>query len=236
MDPNSTNVSTSQKIKDLKILSFNVEGLNSILMDPNFTQLTLDHDICLLVETMRKDDTKLNLEGFWDDSLVRPKCEKIGRNSGGITVLVKSVLRKGIKVVHKSEGILWLRLDKIFFNFEEDLYICAVYIAPMNSKNAIAKRTDYFNDLTVTANKYMSMGNVLLAGDFNSRVGSEGHDDDDDDDLSFISQMLPFPEPTCEIPRGSSCDQVVNQNGRKLIQLCQSMNLKIGNGRCQGNY
>ena len=48
--------------------------------------------------------------------------------------------------------------------------------------------------------------------------------------------MLPVPEPTNEIPRGSSCDQVVNPNGRKLIQFCQSMNLKIGNGRCPGNY
>ena len=234
MDPHSINVSTSQKLKDLKILSFNVEGLDSILMDPEFTQLTLDHHICLLVETMRKDDTKLNLEGFWDDSLVRSKCEKIGRYSGGITVLVKSVLRKGIKVVHKSEGILWLRLDRKFFHFEEDLYICAVYIAPVNSTNAIAKRTDYFNDLTVTTNKYMNMGNVLLAGDFNSRVGSEDHDDDQD--LSFISHMLPVPEPTSEIPRGSSCDQVINPNGRKLIHFCQSMNLKIGNGRCPGNY
>ena len=57
MDPHSINVSTSQKLIDLKILSFNVEGLDSILMDPEFNQLILDHDICLLVETMHEDDT-----------------------------------------------------------------------------------------------------------------------------------------------------------------------------------
>jgi hypothetical protein len=35
--------------------------------------------------------------------------------------------------VTSSENRLWLKLDKTFFSFEKDLYICACYIPPVNS-------------------------------------------------------------------------------------------------------
>ena len=126
--------------RNLKLLSFNVEGLDSMLLDPNFLDMINKHDICILTETMRKDDSKLNLNGFWDFSLVRPKEEKAGRYSGGITILVKSPLRKGIKIAHSSEGIVWLRLFQNEFKMKNDLFICAAYIPPQNAnKNLFAK-------------------------------------------------------------------------------------------------
>ena len=233
MGRNPTSATTSQKLHSLNILSFNVEGLDSMLSDPGFTQLIQRHDICILSETMRMSDSKLNLENFWDDSQVRPKHEKKGRPSGGVTVLVKTPLRSGIKVVYKSEGLVWIQLDKYFFDFDEDLYICAVYIAPQSSDNVVAKRTDYFNDLLVTTNRYMDLGNVLLAGDFNSRVGNDIIEDDIE--LPFLSHMLPDPTPLSNLPQRTSCDQVINQHGKKLTQLCNSLNLKIANGRCPGD-
>jgi exonuclease III len=229
MARNPTDGTTSQKLHSLNILSFNVEGLDSMLLDPGFTQLIQRHDICILSETMRMSDSKLNIENFWDDSQVRPKSEKKGRPSGGVTVLVKTPLRSGIKVVYKSEGLVWIRHNKYFFDFDEDLYICAVYIAPQSSDNVIAKRTDYFNDLLVTTNRYMDLGNVLLAGDFNSRVGNDIIEDDIE--LPFLSHMLPDPIPLSNLPQRTSCDQVINQHGKKLTQLCNSLNLKIANGR-----
>ena len=119
--------------RNLKLLSFNVEGLDSILLDPNFLDMINKHDICILTETMRKDDSKLNLNGFWDFSLVRPKEKKAGRYSGGITILVKSPLRKGIKIAHSSEGFVWLRLFQNMFKMKNDLFICAGYIPPQNA-------------------------------------------------------------------------------------------------------
>ena len=109
--------------RNLKLLSFNVEGLDSMLLDPNFLDMINKYDICILTETMRKDDSKLNLNGFWDFSLVRPKEKKAGRFSGGITILVKSPLRKGIKIAHSSEGIVWLRLFQNMFMMKNDLFI-----------------------------------------------------------------------------------------------------------------
>ena len=69
-------------MENLRMLSFNVEGLDSILLDPSFMELINRHDICILTEIMKKDDSKLNLENFWDFSLVRTKEKGPGRYSG----------------------------------------------------------------------------------------------------------------------------------------------------------
>ena len=103
-------------MENLRMLSFNVEGLDSILLDPSFMELINRHDICILTETMKKDDSKLNLENFWDFHLVRTKEKGPGRYSGGVTILLKSHLRKGIKIAHSSEGFVWLKLSKDFFH------------------------------------------------------------------------------------------------------------------------
>ena len=76
-------------MNNLKILSFNVEGLNSELKDPNFLDLLYNHDICVLTETWKGDDSKLGIPNLWDFSIVRQKHKKAGRNSGGVTVLCK---------------------------------------------------------------------------------------------------------------------------------------------------
>ncbi len=69
----------------IKLLSFNIEGLASGLEDPKFLDLMYKHDICVLCETWRKDDSKINLPEWWDFSVVRPKAKKLGRFSGGIS-------------------------------------------------------------------------------------------------------------------------------------------------------
>ena len=112
----------------LKLLSFNVEGLTSELEDPSFVNLLYQHDICLLNETWKSDESKIELPGLWDFSLVRPKTKKAGRHSGGVTVLCKEGIRKGVKVSHHSEGFIWLKLDQVFFNLDNPLFICASYI------------------------------------------------------------------------------------------------------------
>ena len=99
---------TNRKSNDFKVLSFNVEGLNSELDNPNFVDLLYKHDICLLNETWRGVDTKINLPRLWDFSLIRPKKKKFGRCSGGITIFCKEDIRSGIKVVQSEEGFVWL--------------------------------------------------------------------------------------------------------------------------------
>ena len=89
-----------------------------------------EHDICLLNDTWKKDDSKVGLLGFWDFSLVRNKTTKRGRPSGGITVFWKNEIRKGIKIVSHNEGFIWLKLDNKFVQLPNPLFIGASYIPP----------------------------------------------------------------------------------------------------------
>ena len=149
---------------NINLFSFNVEGLDSILLDPSFITMIQKHDICLLTETMRGDDSKLDIPGFWDYSLIRPKGKKAGRHSGGITVLVKERLRSGIKIAHSSEGFLWSKLDKSFSSLSKNLFICFTYIPPHNTSKELLVKTDYFHDLMTLANKFLGLGDILIRG------------------------------------------------------------------------
>jgi hypothetical protein len=55
------------------------------------------------------------------------KKKKSRRHSGGIIVYYKKTISRGVTYLNygsKSENRLWLKLDKSFFDFEHDLYVC----------------------------------------------------------------------------------------------------------------
>ena len=64
----------------------------------------------------------------------RTKNKKTKRHSGGITVLVRKEIRKGVKFFSSSSTrFVWCKLDKHFFNLEKDVDVCSAYIPPVNS-------------------------------------------------------------------------------------------------------
>ena len=90
----------------LKLFSFNVEGLKPKLEDPNFLETIQDYDISILTETWKNDPSKINIEGFWDYSQIRPKHKNAIRHSGGISILVRYNIRPGLKLIENAEGFL----------------------------------------------------------------------------------------------------------------------------------
>ena len=221
--------------ENLKLLSFNVEGLDSMLCDPSFLTLIEAHDICFLLETMKRDDSKLNLDGFWDHSLVRKKCKKAGRYSGGITVLVKSHLRGGVKVVHSTEGFLWIRLSKTFFHLPRDLYMCGGYIPPYNTSKEILAKTDYFHEFLKLTNQFMELGNVVITGDLNSRIGCTDNPTPSSANIPILEDIIPSFCSSPPLPVRSSCDRTINQYGRRLGRMCGDLDLCVINGRVPGD-
>jgi len=208
--------------KRLKILSFNVEGIKSELDDPNFIELMYKHDICLLNETWRAEDTKINLPGLWDFSYIRPKIKRVGRHSGGITIFCKEDLRSGVKVVQATEGFVWIKLDRYTFNIDKPLFICATYIPPEYSVKKSINKPDYYTSLTDSLSKYSEEGNVLIAGDFNARMGG---DITKTHELKCIDNITPTNEIT--LKDRSSCDNTTNNYGKQLDKVCKSFNLVI---------
>ena len=104
----------------------------------------------------------MNIPGFWDYSQIRVKNKKHGRYSCGITVFAKDEIRDEIKV---SEGFIWLKMSKTFFNFSNDIFLCASYIPPKQSTSHSNINYDYFNELSNSIFRFIYKGNICLLGD-----------------------------------------------------------------------
>ena len=81
----------------LKFMPDNVEGLSPMLSDNSFIEKIAKHDFISLIETWLPEGFNINIPGFYSMSKFRKKAKKARRHSGGITVLVKSSLRKRVK-------------------------------------------------------------------------------------------------------------------------------------------
>ena len=60
---------------------------------------------------------------------------------------------------------IWCKLDKTFFNFDQDVFICAIYIPPQDSPYFDPHT---FHNLENDIAKLSEDGYVILAGDFNA--------------------------------------------------------------------
>ena len=80
-----------RKLQAINILSFNVEGLKPKLGDPNFIDFIQKYDVVIFTEIWKADTSKINIEGYWDYSQIRPEHTNATRHSGGITVLAKHI-------------------------------------------------------------------------------------------------------------------------------------------------
>lgn len=163
--------------KSIDILSFcawNVDGLSDKVSDPSFISEISKYDFITLVETWLPEGTTIDINGFYCFTKSRKKHRKAKRNSGGIAFLVRNEFKKGVSVLPcTEEELLWWKLDKSFFNLEEDIYVCSVYIPPSNSSREKTRDFDAFISLEEQIVKYSAHGKVILCGDFNARTGLE---------------------------------------------------------------
>ena len=132
---------------------------------------------------------------------------------------------KFIKIEH--EDILWLKVKKEKIDLENGIYFGAIYIAPPNSSSTQTKyKIDTYMILRIEISLFNSLGgDILLGGDFNSRMGNKYKDfiiSDSDDLLPLDSHMIQTDTHTFR----SSQDKKFYTNGRHLADLCKVNNLK----------
>ncbi|CAG2224327.1 unnamed protein product [Mytilus edulis] len=194
-------------------------------------------DINILLETWKGECKEYNIPGFNTFSKIRKKKKKAKRHSGGILVYYKKIYSKGISHIQEgtnSQNRLWLKLDKNFFGLTHDLYLCAVYIPPVNS-------THYENDYTQLEKEistYSNKGQIALIGDFNSRTSSHPDfiENDDPDLFNIHSQnILPQNYDVDQFLKRNNQDKILNAQGNNLLELCLSSRLRILNGRYIGD-
>ena len=111
------------------------------LSDPEFLKRLNNFDILCLQETQcgPKDTQSLSVQGY---SLIPFHRKKSGnsRYYGGSLLLIKTGLRKGIKVLESTNGdSIWLKLKKYFFLFDKDVYFNTTYALPPLPRRGIQK-------------------------------------------------------------------------------------------------
>jgi exonuclease III len=120
----------------LSILHWNCNGLNlqsdkCKLDNHDFYQSITDHDLVLLSETHCHATDSITVKGYGCFQLNRSACKGNNRSYGGLAVLYRNSLRRGIKFLdHKNVDYVWIKFLKEWFGFERDYYMCYAYIPP----------------------------------------------------------------------------------------------------------
>ena len=83
--------------------------------------------------------------------------------------LVETIIGGTSFVISRNKNILWIKLDKSFFDLDKDLYLGTVYISP-NTSQVIDQ--ELLDDIESEIVNFTLKGDVILQGDFNARTDS----------------------------------------------------------------
>jgi exonuclease III len=204
----------------LSFLVWNVNGLKNTLRDPDFLQIVCKYDILLFSETWQTEHAVYEIDGFKCYSLPRVVCNSKydAWNRGGVSIYYKPELDSGIQVVSANPlGIVWIKLSKVVFGFEDDICVCLSYIPPHKSPVYHSHDVDFFEIIQDDCSKYSSEGQIIVCGDLNARVSNR---------LDYIvstgkvcHQAENLLDTAIELPTRVSCDVQSNTFGGKLIDL-----------------
>ena len=227
---------------NLKILGLNVCGLVSKLRLNVLEDYVFDnHDILCFSETKLDaiDEANISIDGYCPFYHHRKNYH---RKSGGLATFVNKAISQFVKVVKitENEFIQWLHISQKVLGYE--LIIGNVYIQPPDSPYSTGHEYDQImGDLIDISIRYKDC-KVCIIGDFNSRTGSlpdflevpddhlldaiglDKHQTDIFTDRNTLQQLnIPVDRYTC--------DKVVDENGKKLLDFCTNTGLFIVNGR-----
>jgi hypothetical protein len=214
----------------LKLAAWNIHGIGKKLEDDEFVNRLNEFQICFLLETWCTKQFSLPNKYVYCKNAVEKNCNAGGRYSGGIAIIIDEQIRKGVKIFKESDYGVWIKLDKHYFNIEQNVYMYALYLPPVNSPYAMKLPYDCIERDLVDL---CSDGNVLILGDTNSRTADMIDYikfDKNDNHLNFDSHNF-----NSELPERFNDDGVINVLGKQLTEFCMNCQLYIVNGRTRGD-
>ena len=221
----------SRPVKELKVLSYNVDGLSKEKYEIICKQVIVNYDVVVLVETFASAKQQYTCEGYVSYAQVRKRNVGAKRNSGGVLIMVRSEIATHCKLLTTSSvDILWLRI--IDLCTEGNIILGGIYCSPINSK---AVHGNFYQELESDLYRHVNgypNDKIILAGDFNARTGNLKDvlgDYLEPRNVSFGGSE--FLRDSMKIGERVNSDTEVNAYGRSLIHLCQEFNLCMGNGR-----
>ena len=180
------------------------------------------HDIILLTETRTR--TTQALQQHLPEYVLYAIDAPSGLPGEGLCCAVRHTLRFTPNLWHQDTEYdnLWVQLTPVE-PAQRPLFIGLCYI-PHDTSNKLATITAAmrFQQLTATANVAATHGSVLLAGDFNARIGNL-----DDSWVSDYDSSIPSLR--------DMADGVVSGHSAHLMDLSRHTNLVITTGRVHGD-
>ena len=221
----------------------NVEGQHDAVMGCKLNGIIdFCNDIEILSETWSECDKckHTKIDNYELLKVIDPiKNKKLrGRKSGGMLIFCKTEFKKYLKVIKFTNHYVWFDIDKnLFVNMGKNPLVCAIYSQPKSSQyysDEVWEEIE-FDILTLTSIDHSNPSPFCIIGDMNGRVGEESEFNSGE---IQVSNLIPG-RTIIESPR-RNCDKVKCKVGEKIIQLCKSYDLQVGNGRlpgdCLGNF
>ena len=233
--------------KCISVSSWNVNGLFRKmnkqrickLSDDNFRRyMYMQYDIVCISETHAKSEDVLQYEGY--KCYMNCRGNESQKPSGGLATFIKRNIIHGIQLVDKSvKDMLWFKLDKGFFKFSKDLYLCFVYISPKNSSYTLRTNCDriIFEKLERDVSKFSQLGDIMVMGDLNAHINQDEQDYIVNDSDHVLDNFLPLNYVSDNIQKlcNTELHQNTNEYGKNIVDLCNDAQLRILNGRTIGD-
>ena len=155
-------------------------------------------DVIFLSETHTSYSDILLYDGY--KSFMNCRSMDSSQKRGGLVVFIKRNILSGITLVDKSSSeMMWFKLSGAFFGLQRDLYICFIYISPVNSTYVQKKKQkkttgldkQVFSKLEDDIVKYNTKGEVMLMGDINAHINCNETDFIINDSNNVLDSFLP---------------------------------------------
>ena len=222
----------------IKCLSWNIESINGTegakTDNEHFTRILKRNDIICLQETKGE----VTLPGYSSYTNLRKNVKK---PSGGVVTLINNQLKHAVSKVNSasslSSDILVVKLKQNSISIAQDIYIINVYIRPHNSKlhHTSIKGSETFERLNQILEDLKGKGEILLCGDFNSRIQTSPDYIINDSTHHNIYDLPTDYTPDTQYPRNSR-DKNHNAFKKLFLDTILYNQLTILNGRTLGDY
>ena len=215
-------------------MAWNLESLFEKITLQGVCEFIKAFDVICLAETFTLPTFDFNIK-FDDYITVHWPAEKfstLGRPSGGLVVLYKRSLEPFIEVIKTNiSHIICLKISKNILNSTKDLLLVSTYIHPTTS--IFYSNKDYDNTLDMLEHfiseeqaKEDDM-DIMVAGDLNARLGDWSYSQEPPDQETQGEETTYY---------RSTKDNQFNPNGRKVIEICNTLNLTPLSGLSERNF
>ena len=236
------NIFINSSNNNFKLGYVNVHGLKHRLLFDVFDDFLKSYDLTCMCETFI---TNLDVEPskLVNDTETIPgytlihKIRNLSTERGGLCIAIKNEIKPYVTYVPcESENLIICKIDKIFLQTEDDIYLACTYIPPENSKYS---NEESFSNLENELLHLRSLSkNIFVIGDLNGHTNVKPDFLPDDYEERHSPEMFEplniqniFSDLSLPLNRNSKDTHRANRWGNNILDMCINTQLVICNGR-----